>query len=205
MVSDSVHLSGWQADIAGAVLIGGRSSRFGSDKALFAIADQPMARVVAEILHAANIDDVFVVGDSQATADALGLAFVADAYPGEGPLGGIISVMRNVPADVLCILPCDVPRVSVERVRQLIDVVVDSDVTDMAILATSQDHWLCSSWRVRTCLPVLTQSFATGERSIHRAAGSLVVRRISATDAEMINVNTRQEALEVGRIIGYCD
>lgn len=185
--------------VAGAVLVGGKSLRFGSNKALFAVNNTPMARVVADIMREADIEDLCVVGDSQVTADALGLVFVGDSFPGEGPLGGLISAMRGVSADVLCVLPCDVPCVPAGRIRQLVDAVVGFGEIDVAILTTSREHWLCSAWRVSTCLPVLTQYFADGERALHRAVGTLAIERVSATDIEMINVNTLQEALELRR------
>lgn len=197
MVSNPGHR---HSVVAGAVLIGGRSFRFGSNKALFAVNDKPMARVVADIMSTANIDDVFVVGDSQVTADALGLSFVADSYPGEGPLGGLISAMRNVSNGILCVLPCDVPRIHAGRIEQLVKVIADSNEVDVAILMTTREHWLCSSWRVSTCLPVIEECFAAGERAIHCAVGTLVVQRVMAFEAEMINVNTLQQALQIGRI-----
>lgn len=156
-----------------------------------------MGRVIADILRTASIDEVIAVGDSQVTADSLGLSFVADSYPGEGPLGGLISAMREVSTGILCVLPCDVPRVKASRIEQLVDAVMESGHIDLAVLTATREHWLCSSWRVDTCLPVLEQCFANGERAIHRAVGSLGIQRVTVTDAEMINVNTMQQVREI--------
>lgn len=183
--------------VTGAVLVGGRSLRFGSDKALFAVGDRSMARVVADIMFTAHIKDVFVVGDSQVVADALGLSLIADLYPGQGPLGGLVSVMREVSTEILCVLPCDVPGIHTDRIELLVDAISHSDEVDMAVLMTTREHWLCSSWRVSTCLPVLEECFNAGERAIHRAAGALAVQRVVATEEEMININTLQQALEI--------
>lgn len=200
-ISDAVgsHLIHHRSTVVGAVLVGGMSFRFGSNKALFIVHGKPMGRVIADILRTADINQVFAVGDSQATADSLGLSFVADSFPGEGPLGGLLSAMHEVSTGILCVLPCDVPKVKASRVRQLVDAVTDSQETDVAVLITSREHWLCSAWQVKTCLPVLEQFFASGERAIHRAVGSLAIRRVIASDAEMINVNTLQQALEIER------
>lgn len=159
-----------------------------------------MARVVAEIMRLANVEEVFAVGDSQITADAIGLTFVADSYPGQGPLGGLITALHAASTGILCVLPCDVPRISADRIMELIKVLIDIDETDVAVLTTDREHWLCSSWRVGTCLPVLKECFAKGERAIHRAVGSLSIERVPATKAEMLNVNTMQQACEIGRI-----
>lgn len=185
--------------VAGVVLTGGRSERFGSNKALFTLNKIPMARVVADIMVEAGIDDIIVVGDSPVTADAIGLRFLNDEYPGEGPLGGLISAMRGIDADVFCVLACDVPCVPVSRIRQLLTAVVDFPHNDVAVLMTLREHWLCSAWRVKTCLPILIQSVDDGERAIHRALGKLVVIRIAATERELKNVNTLQDGLELRR------
>lgn len=159
-----------------------------------------MGRVVAEIMFTANIDEVLAVGGSQDIADALGLAFLEDSFPGEGPLGGLITAMRAVSTEILCVLPCDVPQVTSDQVQQLVETVADLRVNDASVLMTTREHWLCSSWRVRSCLSVLEKCFADGERAIHRAASSLTIQRVMATDAEIINVNTLQEARDIGRI-----
>lgn len=180
--------------VAGIVLVGGMSRRFGSDKALFPINERPMARVVADVMRLAGIVDIYAVGNSQETAEYLGLSHIADSYLGEGPLGALISAMEVISASVVCVLPCDVPRIDSSRILQLIDELVESDDVDVAVLASSREHWLCSSWRVGACLPVLARSFGNGERAIHRAIHSLEVRRVEVRDEEMSNINTLAEA-----------
>jgi molybdopterin-guanine dinucleotide biosynthesis protein A len=164
---------------------------------------KPMARVIADIMRAANIDEVLAVGDSQVTADAIELPFVSDLYPGEGPLGGLISAMRQASTEILCVMPCDVPRMNASRIRQLVDSVVDCGEIDAAVVMTTREHWLCSCWRIPKCLPVFEKCFTGGERAIHRAIGSFAIQRVMATDAEMMNVNTIQEAAEIGRIVNF--
>lgn len=202
MVSNPVHLSGsklihHRPTVEGAVLVGGNSVRFGSDKALFKVAGKPMARVIADVMYSARITKVFVVGNSQSTADVLGLAFVADSYPGEGPLGGLITALRATESEILCVLPCDVPGVKPDRVQELVEAVVGTEGFDGAILVTTREHWLCSSWRVSTCLPEFERRFAAGLRAIHLAVGALAIRRVAATESEMINVNTLQQGVEI--------
>lgn len=191
--------------VLGAVLVGGQSSRFGSNKALFLIDDLPMARVIADKMYAAEITQVVVVGDTPSIANSLDLDFIADSYPGQGPLGGLITVMQTVAADVLCVLPCDVPQISSDSIRQLVNAVLDCNNIDMAILATADDHWLCSSLRVSTCLPILIKRFAAGERAIHRAVSTFEIKRIFVTEWEATNVNTLDEAPGPSRTTEFGD
>jgi molybdenum cofactor guanylyltransferase len=77
----------------GCVLAGGRSSRFGSDKALARLGDATLLdRAVAAL--AAWCDEVVVVGRDQAPAPVL-----PDwPGPGMGPLGGIAAALRHARA-----------------------------------------------------------------------------------------------------------
>ncbi|MFA5775559.1 MAG: molybdenum cofactor guanylyltransferase [Ilumatobacteraceae bacterium] len=191
--------------VTGIVLVGGRSTRFGSDKALYPINGTPMGRLVADNMRASGIEHILCVGGSQEIAVRLGLQFLADSFPGEGPLGGLVTAMRDVSSDVMTVVPCDVPRLGPERIRQLVEAVSEQATSDVSVLTTSQDHWLCSAWRIKNCRDVVEQQFESGERAIHRVANLLTVQRVSATEAEMTNVNTLDEARDLERMIALGD
>lgn len=159
-----------------------------------------MGQMIADTMRSSGIEEVLVVGGSQTTAYALGCSFVADLHPGEGPLGGLITAMRAVTAEILCVLPCDVPLVKSARIQQLVAALADFRINDASVLKSNREHWLCSSWRVSRCLPTLEKRFLDGERAIHRAANSLVIQQVSATDAELININTLQDARGIGPV-----
>ena len=79
----------------GAVLCGGRSERFGRDKAMIDVGGRPLAEQVARVLESAGCQPVlFVGGNGDGLASATGREFVADAWPGEGPLGGVIDALH---------------------------------------------------------------------------------------------------------------
>ncbi|MBX9898258.1 MAG: molybdenum cofactor guanylyltransferase [Qipengyuania sp.] len=91
----------------GAVLAGGRASRFGSDKAVAKAGGQALLDIALAAL-APQCDAVCVVGRR-----APGLASLADwPAPGMGPLGGIAAALRHAGergfAEVLTV-PVDVP------------------------------------------------------------------------------------------------
>lgn len=159
-----------------------------------------MARVIADRMHGAGIQDVLVVGGSADVAATLGLPYLADEYRDEGPLCGLITALRAVSTEILCVLPCDVPQITSLRIKQLAETVTSIGPHDAAVLTSIREHWLCSSWRVRTCLPMLERRFAEGERAIHRVVKDLVVTRVSASESEMTNFNTLQQALGGGPI-----
>jgi molybdopterin-guanine dinucleotide biosynthesis protein A len=104
--------------ILGAVVAGGRASRFGSDKALALWDGQPLlAHAVATI--GPWVDAVAVVG-----REWHGLPAIADLpHPGLGPLGGIAGALAHARAGgfvgVLTI-GCDMPLVPDELIERVL-------------------------------------------------------------------------------------
>lgn len=106
-------LSGAGAKLCPAYLLaGGRSSRFGSDKALACIAGKPLLLRAAEALQAARCS-VTVVAEHADTYAALGLPTIADEVPGLGPLGGICTALHHAgTARHVILLSCDLQGVT---------------------------------------------------------------------------------------------
>jgi len=156
---------------AGAVLTGGRSSRMGRDKATLPVSGVPMAVRVAEALRRAGAEPVLAVGGDQAALEGLGLTWVADHHPGEGPLGGILSAFAAIrDHDLVAILATDLPDVDASVLRAL---VADLGPHDVAVAGGEQAEPLCGVWRVARCEAVLTSAFEQGERAVHRAMAPL--------------------------------
>jgi molybdopterin-guanine dinucleotide biosynthesis protein A len=152
---------------AGAVLTGGRSSRMGRDKATLPVDGVPMAARVADALRRAGAEPVLVVGGDQAALEALGLTWVADRHPGEGPLGGILSAFAAArDRDLVVVLATDLPELDASVVRSIVTGLGGHDV---AVAGGEQAEPLCGVWRVVTCEPVLTSAFEQGERAVRRA------------------------------------
>lgn len=90
------------------ILAGGRSSRFGSDKALHEIDGVPMILHVARAVSRPAAPGVTVVADSAGKYEALGLRTVADPEPFQGPLSGILTALRDAAdAERILICSCD--------------------------------------------------------------------------------------------------
>nr|WP_220129893.1 molybdenum cofactor guanylyltransferase [Sphingomonas chungangi] len=91
----------------GAILAGGRSSRFGSDKALAMIDGRPMLEHVAERLDG-QCDGLVVIG-----RDWPGMIWADDRpEPGLGPLGGLAGALaygRDHGFDAVLTSSCDLP------------------------------------------------------------------------------------------------
>lgn len=79
--------------VTGFVLAGGASRRFGRNKALAEIAGEAMISRLCKVLRGAT-SSVEIVGASE-TYSQFGFTCIADRWPGEGPLGGIITALMG--------------------------------------------------------------------------------------------------------------
>ena len=83
--------------IAGIVLAGGKSSRFGSDKGLYPYQGKPLVEHAIDILRP-NFPHLIISTNNPDAYANLNLPMVADTYPGCGPIGGIYSALCKVGA-----------------------------------------------------------------------------------------------------------
>ena len=101
------------SSIAGVILAGGRSRRMGGvAKAHELLAGKPLIQHVIDRLQAQLGSLVLSVERESAEFAPYGLPQVADPEPGScGPLGGLLSAMRQMDAgyDWLMLAPCDAP------------------------------------------------------------------------------------------------
>ena len=100
------------------ILAGGRSSRFGSDKARAEIGGQPLITRVAHGL-APVASSTTVVAEVKDKYLDLGLRTIADAEPGLGPIGGLVTALEDVAGDQLLLVACDMAHVDADWVARL--------------------------------------------------------------------------------------
>ncbi len=111
-------------DICGVILAGGRSSRFGSNKALALFENKPL------IVHIAGLfreifEEVVVVSRDAAELDVLKnfeLRFISDLLPDFHPLGGLYSALSQIKAGAIVATACDTPKIQ----RGLIEILRDT-------------------------------------------------------------------------------
>lgn len=92
--------------ITGVILAGGLSSRFGSDKAQALYCGHSFISLAYDLLKSI-CDEVIISGQSH-NLSVEGLVCMPDITPG-GPMAGIASVIKQLDAQWLLIIPCDMP------------------------------------------------------------------------------------------------
>ncbi len=89
----------------GAVLCGGRSSRFGSDKALADVGGRALGQTVVDALRSGGVDPVVAIGGS--AGPSIGIPTVPDIRPGDGPLAGLATALLWAKTGPVLVVPCD--------------------------------------------------------------------------------------------------
>lgn len=156
----------------------------GADKATLLVDGVPMVRRVADVLVAAGCSLVVTVGGDSAALRRLGLDNVADEFPGDGPLGGVLTAL-SVGGPVV-VVACDLPHLGVATVTTLIAALGPHHA---AVARSDRQEPLCAIWS-QLAAPLLRAKFASGERAMHRAIAGLDVAWVAVPARDLHNVNT---------------
>ena len=174
------------------MLTGGTSSRMGRDKALLPFRSGTLAGHIAAVVAAAAGSATFV-GDPRKYA-RLGYPVVADRNPGAGPLGGIESALSYAAADWNLVLACDMPAISAEFLRSLLDAAERRNADALLPAGPSgQLEPLCAVYHRRS-LATLRRALKAGVRKVTEALAGLAWERFGVEDgAYFENLNTPEE------------
>lgn len=147
---------------------------------------------VARTVHAAA-GSVVLIGPVERHSD-LGYPVQPDRYPGEGPLGGILTALHNTAAEWNLVVACDMPGVTVEFLKELLEA---AERNSLSIMIPETDGGklepLCAVYR-RDALAQLDRAFAAGIRKVTAAfAGLRVATYPVAETARFQNLNTQDD------------
>ena len=174
------------------ILAGGNSSRFGSNKMLFAIDGMPMAAKVASNL--CELGEVLLIGASSDVANSVSIDTYIGPREGQGPLGALVDAMYNSKHNFLLVSPCDTPFFSADDFSRL-SLSLRTEV-DVAVAHEGRNHWLLSCWRVASTVSHLEKQFDSGERAIHRAVAGLVIAEVPCSSLNARNINTPTDLVQ---------
>ena len=163
---------------AGYVLTGGRSSRFGSDKARYEIDGRPLALRTAEKVRLAA-GSVTLVGAPQRYPD-WDLRVIPDPVEDFGPLAGIVAALQDTPADWALIVALDMPDVTVGFLDYLLQTAerAEADVV-MPIQPDGREQPLCAVYRAAAA-PLLREQMEAGNAKIIRALRAVRVLELQS-------------------------
>lgn len=184
----------------GAVLAGGASRRMGTDKALLEVDGIPMVMRVAQALVSAGAAEVITIGGSPRIG-ALGLAQFEDRYPGQGPLGAVITALSCASHEVVAVLATDLVQPDPAVIGAVVAALDHHDVA-LPVLG-GQRHSHHAVWH-RRCLPRLIEAFDGGERAIKRVLPALDTAFVTGLPARALDdADTPDELASVAATGAY--
>jgi molybdopterin-guanine dinucleotide biosynthesis protein A len=164
----------------GYVLTGGRSSRFGGDKALVDVAGKPMVVHVADRIRPAS-RSVTLVG-SAAIYGSLGLRVIEDSVSDFGPVAGLLAALEDSTAEWNLIVACDMPNLRADFLEWLFQQ-AESSVADVVIPLDRDERQqpLCAVYRTGV-VAALRDAVLHGTGKVARALEGLSINYLAATE-----------------------
>ena len=154
--------------VCGYVLAGGGSTRFGRDKALVELGGLPMLGRMIALLRSVT-KNVKVVGAPEKYAQ-FEREMVSDGWPGDGPLGGIITALEDAARDDAqgewnLIVSCDMPFLTSEWLGFLCERAAKSRAQVLVPHSAHGPEPLCACYRTDAA-GALRTAFESGVRKV---------------------------------------
>ena len=206
--------------LRGFVQAGGGSTRFARDKALMQLGGKTMVQRIGDLLAGA-CDSVTIVAPEKRYAN-LPWPVLADRWPGEGPLGGILTALlhfsesglsagsratEDEPRYFALIISCDMPFLTRDFLAFLRERASSSHAQVLVPQSAGGLEPLCALWRVDAA-PHVQSAFDSGIRKVTDAMGRLSMevldesawKRFDTNNRLFWNMNTPEDYAEARRI-----
>lgn len=172
------------ADCTGVLLAGGRSRRFGSNKALARLGDGQLierpARILAELF-----EHRLLVTNTPELYEFLHWPMTPDLTPGGGPLAGIEAALSRAATPYLFVAACDMPDLDRALITHLCTLAPGHDAV---IPMTSRGLEPLHGVYAKSALPIISATLAAGNRKLQTVLATLKVRTVD--EAEMLAVSS---------------
>lgn len=185
------------SQFSAAVIAGGKSSRFGTDKAVACWDGRRLIDRQLDLLRALGPAGLFVSGRPGVDYQAGGAAVVLDAEPRRGPLGGLAAVLEALTTPHVVLLAVDLPTMT----RQFLQGLLLRRRNAVGVVPRGAAGWEpLAAIYPREILPLVTRHLERGDLAMHRlvdagiSAGLLVGSPVGADASDVFrNVNTPDE------------
>lgn len=175
-------------EISGAVLAGGTSSRFGSDKAAFAVAGKPLVRWVAERL-ARWCGEVIVVrapgSEPWPFVLPAGIRLVFDPVLHLGPLAGLAQALEEARNEWVLAAACDSPLLQDAVIARLCELREGADAVAGELDGRVQPF--PALYRREPALRAFRTALAAGERSVRGALRNVRLRLLPEAELRQLD------------------
>ena len=197
--------------IGGYILAGGGSTRFGRDKSLVEFAGIPMLGRMTQLLR--DITSQVKIVAAQGRYEVFGPEIVVDRWPGEGPLGGIITALEDSAQseprhDWNLVVSCDMPFLTREWIAFLCERAVKSKAQVVLPHSAHGPEPLCACYRTNAA-QALRAAFESGVRKVTQGLQHVTTEVLDEADWKRFdsagrlfwNMNTTADYEEARRIL----
>ena len=189
--------------VSAAIMAGGKSRRMGQDKAWIELDGEPLIARVAGVLKQVA-DEVLIVANDPRYA-SLGLRVVPDRFPDGGALGGIATGVSAATHDRVLVAACDMPFLSVEVWRVLLDHRYEADVV---IPKVGNELETMHALYTKACVAPMERALAAGKMRVISFFDEVRVQAIAERELRVAdptlrsftNVNTPEELATALRV-----
>ena len=183
-------------DVEGVILVGGKSSRMGRDKAQLVFNGKTSIELIATELSAVT-SSISLVG-ARPSDRHHSLNNVPDTHPGWGALGGIHAALGACRQNLALIVACDLPFVTRELFGRLVSFAGKRANAIVPIQPDGRPQPLCALYERETCRPQAERLIETGEHTPRALLAEVETRWIEFGELEdltgarnfFLNVNT---------------
>jgi len=170
-------------EITGVILAGGRSSRFGSNKALALWRNKFLIQHVSDVL-ASVFNDILLSTNSPDQYIFLKLPTVMDRYHNLGPLAGIHAALHHSRKSWIFAVGCDMPLITPELVTCLCSYAKDKFEAVIPWLESGPEP-LCGLYH-KTALAVIEQQLANGKAQMQELLKKLSVKKVKEAELQTV-------------------
>ncbi|MCP4683145.1 MAG: molybdenum cofactor guanylyltransferase [Desulfobacterales bacterium] len=184
-------------NVSGVILAGGKSSRYGRNKALVSLKGTPLIEKVIAVMQPL-FQELIIITNTPGEYAYLKLPMHEDLIKGLGPIGGIYTGLTAISNDAGFFVACDMPYLNGELIRYMVESSDDFDAVVPKIAGNMEA--LFSLYRKR-CLPAMEGLIESREYQIVRFfhlvsvlyIGEKEVRRFDPDLRSFTNINSPQE------------
>ncbi len=188
------------SDISAFIIAGGKSRRFGEDKALFNYRGKPLIEHVIEAIRPV-MSRIAIVGDSTERFRYLGLPCHADIITGIGPLGGLYTALRRADTDMIFVFACDMPGLNTGLIRYMTTL---TGIVDAAVPVIEGYYEPLHAIYSKSCIEPIEKNMRDGKLQIMRFFNDVSIRQVTENEISVYadpklafrNINLQSDAYE---------
>jgi molybdopterin-guanine dinucleotide biosynthesis protein A len=190
--------------VTGVILAGGKSSRFGRNKALVEISGIRLIERIIRIMGSI-FESLILVSNTPGEYEYLQIPIYEDLKKGLGPIGGIHTGLEVIKDNAGFFVACDMPFINKDLIRHIVEVRNDFDAVVPRI------DWKLEalhSLYTKGCIPAIEELIKSGELQTIKSYNMINVlyvdeEELRAIDPELrsfLNINRPDDLTEVLRL-----